>query len=331
MAKALARKVTAKDVARAAGVSQATVSYVINDTPHQRISPETRERVLAAIAELGYTPSAAARALRKGNSDVVLLVMPHYPIGPNIAALIERLEEGLEGIGLSLVTRRIREGRPMSTIWRELVPAAVVTMVAVDPVDVAEMGQSGIFVTQTLLAPRSDQSTLSVPQILIGRLQVEHLAQAGHRLIGYADPATPLVEGFLRLRLEGARTACVELGLDLPDVRPVPPDADAAARAVRAWREAGVSAVCAYNDEVAFAVLAGMRLLGLSAPADLAVIGVDNIPLAPFAFPPLTTIDQHIGIVAQHLVALVRAGIAGDPLPRMPRSEAVTVVVRESA
>lgn len=329
MAKAL--KVTAKDVARAAGVSQATVSYVINDTPHQRISPETRERVLAAVADLGYTPSAAARALRKGSSDVVLLVMPHYPIGPNIAALIERLEEGLEGIGLSLVTRRIREGRPMASLWRELMPAAVVTMVAVDPVDVTEMAQAGIFLTQTLLAPRSDEATLSLPQILIGRLQVEHLAQAGHRRIGYAEPANPLVENFLRLRLEGVRTACVELALDLPDVRPVPLDADAAASAARAWHEAGVTAVCAYNDENAFALLAGMRLVGLSAPSDLAVIGVDNIPLAPFAFPPLTTIDQHIRVVAKHLVALVRAGIAGEPLPATPRSEAVTVVVRQSA
>ena len=329
MAKAL--KVTAKDVARAAGVSQATVSYVINDTPHQRISPETRERVLAAVADLGYTPSAAARALRKGSSDVVLLVMPHYPIGPNIAALIERLEEGLEDIGLSLVTRRIREGRPMASLWREMMPAAVVTMVTVDPVDVAEMGQAGIFLTQALLAPRSDQATLSLPQILIGRLQVEHLAQAGHRRIGYAEPANPLVENFLRLRLEGVRTACVELGLDLPDVRPVPFDTDAAASAVRAWHEAGVTAVCAYNDETAFALLAGMRLVGLSAPSDLAVIGVDNIPLAPFAFPPLTTIDQHIDVVAKHLVALVRAGIAGEPLPATPRSEAVTVVVRQSA
>lgn len=125
--------------------------------------------------------------------------------------------------------------------------------------------------------------------------------------------------------------ACVELGLDLPDVQRFPADAEAARAAVETWRSAGVTGVAAYNDEVAFVVLAGMRLSGLRAPKDLALIGVDNIPLAPFADPPLTTIDQNVDLSAKHLAKLVRAGIDGEPLPKVPRSESVTLVVRESA
>ena len=70
------RRPTGADVARRAGLSRATVSYVLNDTPHQAIPEPTRQRVLAAAAELGYTPSAAGRALRSGHSEVVLLLLP---------------------------------------------------------------------------------------------------------------------------------------------------------------------------------------------------------------------------------------------------------------
>lgn len=326
-------RVTARDVARAARVSQATVSYVINDNPNQKISEETRARVLAAVKELGYTPSAAARALRKGSSQVVLLVLPDVRIGPAIGELIERLEAELRLQELGLVMRRAAPTDSVSALWREIMPAAVVSLLPIGKQDQAEITAAGIFVAQSLLMPQPDETTLSVPQQLVGRLQVEHLAVHGHRRIGYARPASRRIEQFLRLRLEGTMMACVELGLELPDVQVVPADAEAAERIVRAWHAADppVTGICAYNDEMAFVLLAGMRRAGLSAPADLAVIGMDNIPLAPFAVPPLTTIDQNLGLAARHLVALVTAGIAGAPLPRMPRSESLTLVLRESA
>src|SRR4051794_33842882 len=78
------RRVTSADVARLAGVSRATVSYVHNDTPQQTISGPTRARVLDAAARLGYAPSAAARTLRTGRSDIVLCLLPDWPIGPEV-------------------------------------------------------------------------------------------------------------------------------------------------------------------------------------------------------------------------------------------------------
>src|SRR4051812_43365688 len=78
------RRATSADVAREAGVSRATVSYVLNDTPHQKIPEATRRRVLEAAARLGYAPSAAARTLRTGRSDVVLGMLPDWPIGPAV-------------------------------------------------------------------------------------------------------------------------------------------------------------------------------------------------------------------------------------------------------
>ncbi len=135
------------------------------------------------------------------------------------------------------------------------------------------------------------------------------------------------------LRLAGVRAASLELGLNEPVVHPVALDVDSAASAASAWRGANgpVTAVCAYNDEVAFALLAGMRRLGLVAPDDLAVIGADNIPTAPFASPPLTTVDQDIATISRHLSRLVTHGIGGKRPPRPPRTGVITLVVRDSA
>ena len=85
------RRVTSGDVAKEAGVSRATVSYVLNDSPHQKIAEATRERVWEAAARLGYAPSAAARALRTGRSDIVLGVLPDWPIHHVLGRLIQQL------------------------------------------------------------------------------------------------------------------------------------------------------------------------------------------------------------------------------------------------
>jgi DNA-binding LacI/PurR family transcriptional regulator len=328
------RRVTATDVAREAGVSQATVSYVLNDTPGQSIPEGTRRRVREAMDKLGYTPHAAARALRLGRSDTVLFVLPDWPLGPALVSLIEGLSAGLEAHGLSLLTRRITATRPLAGTWRTLAPAAVVSLEALDGEEVRGMTESGIPVISMLVRRRAEgEGVLAVSHSLIGGLQLHHLAATGHRHIGYAAPDDPRVAVFRDLRLDGVRTAAFELGLPEPSVRVVPMDLAAAADAVLAWRaeEPAVTAVCAYNDDLAFALLAGMRSLGLSAPGDLAVIGVDDTPLAPFASPPLTTISQNSDAVVAYLTDAVLARIAGGQPPRPPRSEAVTLVVRESA
>jgi DNA-binding LacI/PurR family transcriptional regulator len=101
--------------------------------------------------------------------------------------------------------------------------------------------------------------------------------------------------------------------------------------AVRRWRDAGVTGVCAYNDEVALAVLAGMRPDGLAAPADLAVIGVDDIPAARLAAPPLTTVTTDQVAVAAHLSDTIVAAVNGRPEPAPPQHPLVQVIARESA
>src|SRR6185503_9607789 len=107
-------RVTSLEVAQHSGVSRATVSYVLNGTPNQTISAETRQRVLDAAERLGYTPYAPARALRSGRSDVVVFLLPEWPIGASIARLVEDLTRALVAARLTLVMHvHLRSARPV--------------------------------------------------------------------------------------------------------------------------------------------------------------------------------------------------------------------------
>lgn len=327
------RRVTSADVARLAGVSRATVSYVLNDSPRQTISAGTRSRVRAAAARLGYAPSAAARTLRTGRSDVVLCLLPDWPIGPELGTLLANLSTGLARAGLTFVVHPgNREDRPISEIWKAITPAAVIAYDDFSPGETAAMRAAGVAPVVALFGREPDRGReLEVPQQLVGRRQAEHLTAAGHTRLGYAGPDDDRLQFFAAPRLAGVRSACRTGGLPLPRTETVPLSAEAAADCVRRWHADGVTAVCAYNDEVALAVLAGVRLAGLTVPADLAVIGVDDIPPARLAAPPLTTVTTDQSAVATHLVETVLAVLKGDPGPAFRAADLVGVVRRESA
>lgn len=327
------RRITSADVARLAGVSRATVSYVLNDTPHQTISAGTRTRVLDAATRLGYAPSAAARTLRTGRSDVVLCLLPDWPIGPEVGALLGNLSSALARAGLTFVAHPgTREDRPISEIWKAITPAAVLAFTDFSDDEIDAMRAAGVALVVALLGrSRQRRRELEVPQQLVGRLQAGRLAGRGHTRLGYAFPDDDRVRFFADPRLAGVRAACAELGLPAPAVETVALDPAAAAVVVGRWRAAGVTGVCAYNDEVALAVLAGLRAAGLSAPGDLAVIGVDDIAAARLAAPPLTTVTTDQSAVAAHLAATILATIAGTPAPAAPLADVVRVVARESA
>ena len=328
-----ARRVTSADVARLAGVSRATVSYVLNDTPKQTISADTRGRVLDAAASLGYAPSAAARTLRTGRSDVVLCLLPDWPIGPEVGAMLGALSTELARAGLTFVVHPgNREDRPISEIWKAITPAAVIAFADFSAGEIAAMRAAGVALVVALLGREPQRGReLEMPQHLVGRRQVEHLTAAGHTRLGFAYPDDERLRIFAEPRLAGAREACRERGLAAPARETVALAAVPAAEAVRRWRADGVTGVCGYNDEVALAVLAGVRLLGLTVPADLAVIGVDDIPPARLAAPPLTTVTTDQTLVAAHLAATVVAAMSGRPGPALTVADLVGVVRRESA
>ncbi|MCZ2828631.1 LacI family DNA-binding transcriptional regulator [Modestobacter sp. VKM Ac-2986] len=326
-------RVTSADVARESGVSRTTVSYVLNDTSGTVISEETRRRVREAADRLGYAPSAAARTLRSGRSDLVLCVVPDWPVGPVMEALLDHLTRELAARDLSVLVHHSRGQRPLADLWRAVTPRAVVGFTAFPDADEVGMRRAGIQVVATVLdeEPRRP-GAFAVGQLQVGRLQAQHLVGAGHRVIGYASTTDPRLAEFADPRLAGVREECRRLGLPDPRVHAVELTAESGRAAVRALR-AGLepaSAIAAYNDEVALAVLAGARAEGLRVPDDVAVIGVDDVTAARLAAPPLTTVSQSAAVQARFLSDSVTAALDGRPPPAHP-DDVLRLVVRESA
>ncbi|MCA5893134.1 LacI family transcriptional regulator [Isoptericola sp. NEAU-Y5] len=320
-------RVTSADVAREAGVSRTTVSYVLNDTPGASVSRVTRERIRETATRLGYAPSAAARTLRRGRSDLVVAVLPDWPTGSVVDTLLDHLTDVLATRGLFVLVHHHRDSRSLADLWRAVTPHTVVGLAPFAPDDLRTMQRAGIRVVGT--AQNADETSFDVAQRGIGALQAEHLVAAGHTRIAYARPDDPRLGRFADGRLAGVRAACAAAALEVPAAVPVPAGEPAAA-AVAAWRDAGVTAVAAYNDDVALAVLAGAAAHGLRVPDELAVIGVDDAPAGRVAAPPLTTVAQPVAQQSEHLAASVLAAIDGADAPPWPDDPAL-VVARGSA
>ncbi|WP_194903902.1 LacI family DNA-binding transcriptional regulator [Catenulispora rubra] len=300
------KRATSTDVARAAGVSQTTVSFVLNDRPGQRISEETRQRVLEAAERLDYRPHGSARALAAGRSDVVLLSVPDLPIGAGISRFVEELAAALAARGLTLVTHLSgAHGRPLPDVCAAVNASAVIGFESFDPETVQALHRIG---ADVVLPLQSDDLHSMQP---IGRLQAEHLLARGHRYLGYAMPAHPGLRPMAEERLQGVRDACAAAGIEPPMVLTTSLDLVDAAQAVTQWAAQSVTGVCAFNDETAIAILAGMHDNGLTAPADFAVIGSDDIPTARLAIPALTTIAFDLHAVGRRRAEAVVASLSG--------------------
>jgi DNA-binding LacI/PurR family transcriptional regulator len=151
----------------------------------------------------------------------------------------------------------------------------------------------------------------------IGRLQAQHLISLGHGRLGYVLPGEHPTQFRAQERLRGVVAACAEHGLAEPVALEVAMDGAEAALAVDQWTDASVTAVCAYNDETAMAVLSGMHLRGLRAPDDIAVIGVGDIAAAPVSIPPLTTIGLDYAETGRDLAQAILESLAGGtPAPQ---------------
>lgn len=316
-------------------MARATVSYVLNRTPHQSIPEGTRQRVLEAATRLGYTPSAAARTLRRGRSDLVLCFLPASPIGSAAGSFVSELTEAFDRQGLTMVFRAEGAGsRIRKKIWQEISPAAVLSHRPIDPDDEGAMRAAGVQAVVILFSEISSSLGHVIrPDELIGRMQAEYLIAAGHGRLGYAYPNVSSLEDFAKPRLAGVEDACLDAAVTRPEVRAVALDARAAAAAIQSWRsaKAPITAVCAYNDEIAQALLAGARLLGVVVPQDLAVIGVDDIPAARLMDPPLTTIAVNHKTEAERIVEIVTTLLRNDAPNEAPDvTEMLRLVERES-
>lgn len=283
------RRVTAADVARSIGVSRATVGYVLNDTPGARISPETRERVLQAAAQLGYQPSTVAQALARGRSRIVLVVLPDWPLEFSLRTQLDEAARVLDEAGYATIIYTHHEAEHSQPLWKLVEPEVVVGLVPFAPDEVRSIRAAGI--TRILPDPDDHIPLDAMPVVSAGaRLQVRHLAKLGHRKLAFAATPDSRLSELSAIRQRAVEREAAELGLDVLDAREIDYRDEDLARVLREWLAAGVTGVAAFNDTVAGTLVGAAVRAQISVPGDLAVIGHDNTPMASYFAPTISTV-----------------------------------------
>lgn len=316
------KRVTSADVAKASGVSRATVSYVLNNAPGRAISEQTRELVMRTARELGHLPFAPARTLRLGRSDVVLALVRDFSLGYVSNEILHHLDVALAERGYLVLVHRLDESlRSIAELWGAISPAMVVVMGGMSPPD-----ESMIEGSNTKLLKVHG----GVHHARAGELQMEYLLSRGHRRVGYAYPTTESVQLVAVERFSGADRVARDRGVDPLAVESVDmADVSTVTSAVDRWLSGPepVTAICAHNDEIALAVMAALAERGVVIGEDVAVIGIDDIPAARVS---LTTVKvDHVAWGA----AVVRAVVAmldGEDAPPLA-GEYLTLIPRTSA
>jgi DNA-binding LacI/PurR family transcriptional regulator len=307
-----AKRVTLSDVAAASGVSPATVSFVLRNSPNQSISPATQERVRQAARDLGYVPHGIARALREGSSRIVVLNLDAALEGNYARSYIRGLDGELAAHDHVLLVR-----------YEHAAPESTQRMLdAIAPRAVLRFGAA------YLTGHELDDSGGGWKDGLAAHVaaQIGYLADRGHTRIALAlpDRETPLRD----VRLRFANQAADMLGLAPVTPFLIPGFRTDAADSLRAFRAAdsAVTAIAAFDDDAALRVLTAARDVGLAVPDDLAVIGFDENEYGALATPALTTVhidaEAHGRRAARAILGLDAADLS--PVPGR-------VIVRESA
>ncbi|MBE2319082.1 LacI family DNA-binding transcriptional regulator [Solirubrobacter sp. CPCC 204708] len=295
--------VTSADVAAAAGVSRATVSYVLNGVD-ARVSDQTRERVLAAARELGYTPNAMASALRAGRTSVVIFALPNWPLGPVVAELLTGLVGELDRLGYTPLVHFVHAGGPdgLQKACDRVRPVGLIAPgTDLPPLDLLRANGCRGIVTLGQ-PPEPGVPSFSLDQRSVGAVAIEHLAERGHTNVLAVTPLGSQLQPLGEQRLAGARAAAERLGVTLTDV-----PANGLARGL-ARRP---TAVYAFNDEIAL----GARD---SLPPGVALIGTDDSPPARLAHPRLTTIKLGTPEGHREMVRTLHALIEGREVDATP-------------
>src|SRR4051794_34001039 len=306
------------DVAARAGVSHQTVSRVINGSPN--VAPPTRERVLAAIAELGYRPNTAARALVTGSTRTLGFVTVNInQYGP--AQTLVGLEQAARAAGYSLSVTILDDAtaEAMREAVDRFVAQSVDAVVALGTYDDAFEALHAISAPVPLVTVQSggalEEPAVGVDQVAGARLATRHLLDLGHRTVHHVTGPSDSKEA--RDRLRAWRAELDAVGAPVPEVLSgdwSPASGDAAGRRLAARRRAGeqLTAVFAAHDQMALGVRAASHEGGLWVPADISVVGFDDLPEAPYFTPPLTTVRQDFAELGRRGVQLVLARLRGE-------------------
>jgi LacI family transcriptional regulator len=322
------------DVARAAGVSQATVSLVLNGARGSRVSDATRKRVREAVQRLGYRTNATAKALREGAAGIIGFIGDQVASSPFAGAIVEGAQQRAWEDGQLLMVINTSgdaglEAAAAEQMLSHQVQRFVYASMYNRPIEVPELLRDRDVVVLNAINPSGHHPSVSPDEVGGGRAATEHLLARGHRRIAMIDIQTldsglPAAVG----RHEGYRAALEDAGIDVdPSIVRFggggPDDGYEHALALFAdhdLRDAATpTAMFCANDRTAWGAYQALSELGLRIPEDVSVVGFDNQEeLAPFLRPGLTTMNLPFREMGHLAVEL----LLGDDAPRGSRQRA---------
>ena len=330
------RYVSIKEVAAQAGVSFQTASKVLNGGP-VRVSPETAARIMEVAKELGYQPNTIARSLVQRFTSTLGLVAPDATdVAISQISVAAEREARRQGHAM-LVGHLSPGGEDGAAIVRTLIERRVDGVIAAAPqveddTEVAELLRAYVPAVSLHSVPGGGVPVVGSNHRETGRLATQHLLSLGHRTIGTITG--PFRRRVVRSRLHGYEDALRQAGIepeeDLVVEADWTPGRAADATRLLLQRQPRITAIFVHNDTMAVGVLSALAAAGYRIPGDVAVVGCDDVPLAEYLVPPLTTVHVPLAETGEQATDLLLRRIRGDPTQAAPLRLPVSLVVRAS-
>ncbi|WP_034943015.1 HTH-type transcriptional regulator GalS [Erwinia oleae] len=308
--------ITIRDVARAAGVSVATVSRVLNNSA--AVTQDTRDMVLKIVDSLGYRPNANAQALATQVSDTIGVVVMDVS-DPFFGALVKAVDTVAQLAQKHVLINNSyhqadKERHAIEVLIRQRCSALVVHAKALGDSELSALMQQvpGMVLINRII-PGFPHRCVCLDNISGALMATRMLQQQGHQRIGFLGSSHPIED--VEQRRSGWKQALVGQGINPPEswTASAEPDMQGgeAAMVELLGRNLHLSAVFAYNDSMAAGALAALKDNGIAVPQQMSVIGFDDIPISRYTDPQLTTVRYPIVSMAKTATELALMGAAG--------------------
>lgn len=307
---------TMKDVADRVGVSLQTVSAVINDKPG--ITEETRARVLQAIQDLGYRPYSIARSLRTGQTRTIALIVSDIA-NPSFSTMASAAEDYAHQFGYNLTVYNthddvVRETATIRTATQRWIDGVLFVSAADQMTSLDAFRAAGIPAVAIDRIPQHYSGpSVTLDNVKAGLLATNHLLDLGHTSVAH-------ISGPLGLRLARERLAGFRQALEVRGLTPAACGGEgdwtcasgyAAMQRLLECRPLPTAFFVA-NDRMAIGAIAALHQAGLRVPEDVSIVGLDDIEVAAYELPPLTTVRQPFAELATQAVQLLLKLLAGE-------------------
>ncbi len=327
---------TIREVAKKAGVSSTSVSHVLNNT--RFVSEDVRERVNAAKRELNYRPNALARSLRRGETHTLGLILPDSA-NPFFAEVGHAIESAAFALGYSVILCNTENDENKERLYTEVLEnkqldGIIFVGAGENREAISEIIQNGLpLVVVDRNMGSLELDTVTTENYQGGLLATQHLLSLGHQIIGCITgpsnitPSAERVTGY-RAALQQAEIGVVESLLTRGDFH-APSGYSAAMLLLQQTPRPTAIFVC--NDMMAIGAMRAAAQLGLRVPEDIAIVGFDDIQLASYTNPSLTTVAQPKQEIGQLAVKLLFERMSDPSLPPRHTILSTQLIIRESS